>query len=309
MAYLSTDLLISVKKRANVPTSQSTFTASDIYRFADEEIRSKILPLVLKNIEDYYTAKSDTLISPTQSTYSIPDRAVGAKLRDVELVLVADTQTRIALERLNREDLLASYTGAGTGRFIRRKQGFYLDGNKITIYPNPIGIGPDWYLRQTYYTRPSKIVDTTECGIITSIDTVNNHIDIASLPSGMSTATPVDLVKATPHFDCHAIDQTISNIAGTTLTFASTLPTDLAVGDYVCLANQSCVVQVPVELEPLLYQYVVVRILSSQGDKEQLETEVAELKKMEENALILVTPRVDGKAKRASNSRGMNRWV
>lgn len=309
MAYLSTDLIQSVKKRANVPTSQSTFQTADFLRFADEETRSKILPLVLKNIEDYYIAKYDYVIAPTQSAYSIPTRAVNAKLRDVELVLVSDQQTRIALERLNREDLLASYTGAGTGRFIRRKQGFYIDANKIVIYPNPVGIGTSWYLRLTYYTRPSQLVDTTACAQISSIDSANKQLVVASLPSSISTNTLVDFVKANPHFECPAIDQTITNISGTTLTFSADFPSDLSVGDYVALANQSCVVQVPVELQPLLYQYVVVRVLSAQGDKEALEVEMAELRKMEENALILLAPRVDGKAKRASNSRGMNRFV
>ena len=309
MSYLSSDLITSVKKRANVPTSQSTFQTADFLRFADEEIRSKILPLVLKNLEDYYIWKSDTLVVPTQSSYLIPTRAVGAKLRDVELVLVADDQTRVPLERLNREDLLASYTGAGTGCFIRRKQGFYFDGNKVVIYPNPIGIGQAWYLRQTYYSRPSQLVDVTACALVSSINAGLNQITVASLPSTISTSTTVDFVKANPHFECSAIDQSITNISGTTLTFSATLPTDLSVGDYVCLSGQSCVIQVPVEIQPLLYQYVVVRCLSSQGDKEQLADEVSEIKKMEENALILLSPRVDGKAKRASNSRGMNRFV
>lgn len=309
MSYLSTDLIASVKKRANVPTSQSTFQTVDFLRFADEEIRSKILPLVMKNLEDYYTSKCDYVLDPTQNTYSIPSRAVGAKLRDIELVLASDQQTRIPLERLNREDLLASYTGAGTGQFLRRKQGFYLDANKVVIYPDPIGVAPNWNLRLTYYSRPSSLVDVSACAQITSIDTVNTQLTVASLPGSISTNTLVDLVKANPHFDCSAIDQTITNVSGTTLTFSTSFPSDLSVGDYVCLANQSCVVQVPVELQPLLYQYVVVRVLSAQGDKEGLETELIELRKMEDNALILLSPRVDGKAKRASNSRGMNRFV
>lgn len=308
MAYLTSDLIASVKKRANIPTSQSTFGTSDFLRFADEELRSKLLPLVLKNLEDFYVTKYDYTVTDNQSSYLIPTRAVAAKLRDIELVLIADQQTRVPLERLNREDLLASYTGAGTGRFIRRKQGVYIDNNKIVLYPDPVGLS-NWYLRMTYYSRPSQLVDTSVCAQISSIDTANKQMVVSSLPSNITTTTTVDFVKANPHFECSAIDQIIIGISGTTLTFSASFPTDVAVGDYICQSNQSCVVQVPVELQPLLHQYTVVRCLASQGDKEALEFETGELKKMEENAITLISPRIDGKAKRASTSRGMNRFV
>jgi hypothetical protein len=68
-------------------------------------------------------------------------------------------------------------------------------------------------------------------------------------------------------------------------------------------------VQVPVELQPLLTQYVVVRVLSAQGDSGALKNAIAELEALEKNASLLLTPRVQGSVKRVVNTRAISRWV
>lgn len=302
--YLSSDLITSVKRRCNVPTSQVTFQPADFLALADEEIRSKLVPLVLKHMEEFYVALLDQSIITNQTSYAIPTRAIGMALRDVQIVSSTDPDTRVGLERLNPEDL---YTGiSGNARFLIKKNGFYLQGNSLVLYPAPaqdVDI-----LRMSYYMRPNQLVDVASCGLISAIDTTLNTVTVATLPSNVTLSTTIDFVKAQPGFECPAIDQTITNVASNVLTFAS-LPANLALGDYVCQAQQSCVVQVPVELQPLLYQYVVIRILSAQGDATNLKAAIAELESIEKAAGLLLSPRVSGKVKRVVNSRAINRWV
>lgn len=302
--YLSSDLMTSVKRKAHVPTSQSTFQAADFYSLADEEIRSKLLPLILAQMEEFYVRTFDYAITANQQAYLIPPRAIASKLRDVQIVNSSNSDNRFPLDRINPGDLYAS--GGSSARLTVQKNGFYPQGNQILIYPTPTQTVN--LLRLSYYCRPSSLVDPTACALITAINTGTNALTVASLPSTMTTSTPLDFVKANPGFECSAIDQTAISIVGTVLTFSS-IPTDVAVGDYVCLATQSCVVQVPVELQPLLYQYVVVRVLEAQNDQSALKVALAELQKLESNASLLISPRVDGKPQRVTNSRGVIRFV
>lgn len=311
MSYLTTDFAAAVQRRAAIPTSQSTFSAADLYALGDEETRSKLVPLVCKNIEEYYVQNLDYALTANQAAYQIPTRAIASALRDVEIVQSTDTESRTPLERLAREDLYSSV--GGNYRFTIKKNGFYVQGNQVIIYPQPT-ITQN-ILRLSYYCRPNQLVDPTACGQILSIDPSTNTIVLSSsAPSTFSASTPMDLISARPSFDWWTQDVTPSSITTTTaandtLVFSAALPSNLAVGDYVCLAGQSCVVQVPVELQPLLIQYVTVRVLSSQADQQALTAAIAELTKLEENALLLIAPRVMGKAKRATNTRGISRFV
>lgn len=305
MSFLSTDLITSIKRSASVPTAQTVFQESDFLQMADNEIRSKLVPLVLKTMEELWVRQVDYSIVANQSGYLIPTRAIASALRDVQIIDKNNDQNRIELPRLSPDNLYSSYSG--NYYFTVQKSGFYLQGNQVILYPTPTQANN--ILRLSYYCRPNSLVDPTACAQVTAINTSLNQITVSALPSTISTTTPLDFVKANPGFECSAIDQMPTNVAGTVLTFGSSLPADLSVGDYLCLAGQSCVVQVPVELQPLLIQYVVVRVLSSQGDAQALQAAVQELTKLEENALLLISPRVAGQAKRVTNGRSVSRFV
>lgn len=304
MSYLSSDLMAAVKRYSAVPTSQVTFQSIDFYALADDSIRAKIVPLVLKHMAEFYVFPFNYNVVTNQNKYAIPPRAINSILRSVQIVSSTDPDTRVNLDQLSIEDLYAGLTG--NVRYLVKKNGFYLEGNNVVLYPTPVQSLD--ILRLNYFIRPNQLVDPSACGLITSINVGANTITCAGVPSTWTTSNIMDLVKAQPGFDCTAIDQAITNISNGVITFSSTLPTNVSVGDYVCLAGQSCVVQVPVELQPLLTQYIVVRVLAAQGDA-KLKDAVAELDSLEKNASLLLTPRVQGSVKRVVNARGINRWV
>ena len=302
--YTSDDLISAVKRYANVPTAQTTFQPTDFLALADDSIKAKLVPLIIKHCEEFYVRPYDYSVLANTSTYAIPTRAVNMMLRAVQLVDSTNANVLINLDRLNIEDLYMSMSGS---RVRMQKNGFYLEGNNVVLFPIPLQVGGT--LRLKYFIRPSQLVPLSSCAQILSINTGTNTITCVALPSTWSTANTFDLVKANPGFECTAIDQLATTVTGATITFTTTLPTNVSVGDYICLANQSCIVQVPPELQPLLFQYVVIRVLSAQGDANALKAAIAELEALEKNASILLAPRVQGSTKRVTNSRAINRLV
>lgn len=300
---LTSDLATSIQRRAAIPVSQVTFSSADFYALIDEEIESKLIPLILRNLEEYYVADFFYNVTAGVSSYDIPTRAIAGKLRDVQIVSSTDPTGIFPLERLDVTDLFSTTNSSSV---MIQKSGFYLKGNAVIRYPTPTVTMN--ILNLEHYRRPNASVDPTSCGVITSLS--SNTITLSSVPSNITTFTLVDLVKVNSGFECTAIDQAITGIAGLVLTMsATTLPSNLSIGDYVCQAKQSCVVQVPQELLPLLSQYVVVRVLSAQGDAQAYQQAVNELQKLEDNAQLLISPRVDGKPKRVVNTRGVSRYV
>jgi hypothetical protein len=298
--YTSNDLAASVKGRANIPISQNTFQAADLYRFGDEEIKTRVLPMILKHMEEYYVRYVDYTIVNGQSNYLIPTRAVMSKLRDVELISSTAPASRIPLERLTREDLSLMRSGHAV-----YKSGFYLEGNSVVLFNVQPASG--YNLRLAYYCAPSSLIDVSAAAQIIGINWTTNSITVSSVPSNYSSNTILDFVKSNPGFECSAIDQTPVSVSANIFTFAS-LPVDLAVGDYLCPAKSSCVVQIPAELHPLLSAAVVVRVLSAQSDTNALKVAMAELQSLQAYADELLSPRVDGKPKKAVSGRGIGRF-
>ena len=55
------------------------------------------------------------------------------------------------------------------------------------------------------------------------------------------------------------------------LTFTETLPTDLAVGDYVALAGKSPIAQIPYEAHHLLAQLGAIKVNEALGDMQGMQ--------------------------------------
>jgi hypothetical protein len=155
-----------------------------------------------------------------------------------------------AIDASGAQWMLYNYSdedNARYGRFFTRNGQFYVEGNELVFYVAP----PAGTLRITYSRRMSALVLVASAGTITSIS--SGTIGISAAPSDFATsAANYDFVRATPHFDILAMDKSATR-SSTTMTFTSSdVPSSLAVGDYVCQANESPVCQAPVELHPLL---------------------------------------------------------
>lgn len=287
MAYLYTadELISDVQARGMLAPSSNTLATADYLRFINDEIQSYMVPFVMSTREEFFVTSSDVSVTSGTAAYAIPSRAIGAKLRNVLLLNGSEYEP---LPRLEPEAVLREGSFSGT------PEGFYLEGNSVVLYPTPSSATT---LRLSFFIRPNRVVSVSEAGLITG--TPSATVTISSAPSAFPTAsTSYDLVKGTPHFECRAIDKAATRVT-TTLTF-STATTGLVAGDYVCLAGETPIPQIPVELHPLLAERVAARALHALGDQRAQLFE-ASAERMKKGLEALLTPRSEGSSRRIIN--------
>lgn len=295
MAYTWTELLEAIKVRGAIPTSQSTYTEARLLAIANACLQTKIVPLVDKVREKYYSYDVDWTIVDGSSVL-VPTRAVGGKLEDACFINGTERQKAALYWEEEIRD-----TSVAPGK----NPGIYLKRNRVFVLPSDGGGWPT--LRMAIIMRPNTIVAQTSAAQITAIDSGTKTITFASCPSTWTTSLTYDLIQQKPHFDWLAIDQAIGTLTATTMIFSSTLPTDLAVGDWVSLAGESTVVQCPVELQPLLAQEAANLCLKAQGDMAAYNLGKEEAKLLRDSVMSSITPRVELEGKILTNRTGLLR--
>ena len=277
MGTTTLSLIESVKLRGSFPTANNLFSNSSYLQILNDEMMNQVVPLIQKLNADFFLAQSDSQVSANVNKYRINKRAIGSLLRDIQIVDAAGNSR--GLPRLQEEDRLSDTQG---------DFGYYIQSNQIILSPMPVN--SQYSLRQIYFRRPSKFVLPTACAQITSIDTGNNQVVVSSVPSAINNGIEIDFVQNNSPYDLLAQDYIVSGISGTTISFSS-LPSDLAVGDYICLAGETCVPMVPEELVPFLVQSALCVCLSSKKDK-SVELELQKLEMMKQSLVDMMAPRV-----------------
>jgi hypothetical protein len=271
MAYDTTYLLDMIAKKAAIPQNQSTFDDPEILEVASAAITEEILPDLLRARQEYLVTYDD--LSTTQAASDnykwirIPYRAVGQAI-----VSVCDPTNDIEID--------PTY--------------YWIEGNKIFID----GCSLNLY-RVRYHLQPSQLVEVAAVGTITSIDRGTGTIAVSSIPSTFTTVKTYDFVKKDAGYDILAKDKTCSSIPSVTdLVFAVVdIPSELAVGDYICLSDQSPVPQIPTSWFPFLASYTAASILESIGDIQGAQKIEAKIDRLKKNALNLIAPRIERKSK------------
>lgn len=277
MGQTSTDLISNIKLRGSFPTANDLFSNADYLNILNDEMMNQVVPIITKLNEEFFLTYKDYPLIVGTTTYRIPKRAVGSMLRDVQLISSSGSVT--SLSRLFEEDKYSTTQG---------QLGYYIKGNQIVLSPTPTD--SNYTLRLAYFRRPSKFVLPSACGAITSIDTALNQVVVSATPSTMTTGTLIDFVQGDSPYDLLEMDSAITSVAGTTITFSS-LPDDLAIGDYISLAGECCLPMIPEEMIPLLVQSGLCVCLASKKDK-SVELELQKLEQMKQTIIGLLSPRV-----------------
>lgn len=290
--HTATYLLASLKRRGMLPSSSDTLADSDFLEFGTEELRTYVMDLLVNSNEEYAVKRHAVTVTANTAEYFVPPRATAGALRSVEL-LVDDEYVPLDRIEPDRANLYGSSTGEPTA--------YYLEGNYVVMVPTPSASGT---ARFKYYQRPNRLVATSEAGQVQSINTGTNTVTLTdSAPVAFTTSERFDFIKGTSGFDSLGIDHVATNVSGVDITFSS-LPTGLAVGDFVALAEQSPIPQVPVELHPLLSQRIVVRALEALGDKAGAQAADKTCEGMKDVARSLLAPRVSGSPRKIIHYNG-----
>lgn len=294
MAWTTTDLLADVRRRAMLPTTSTLGLAdADILEHANNEMATRLVPLVTSVNEEFYVQTVDIACVSAQAAYRMPNRSAGAKLRDVTYLQGSSVQrlSRIEPERL------AQFTATPMGTPV----GFYLEAGTINLVPSPSG----GTLRMKYFVRPGRFTNTaTDYGTIATITANTANIFSGTFAGSLTTATYFDIIANRPPFEYLAIEAQQFTFSGANIAVVggtgniAPISLNLAVGDYICKTDKSPLIQLPVELHSLLVQRTVCAIMETFNYTERLSAAESAYERMEAAALKLITPRIDGSPKK-----------
>lgn len=289
-------LIKSVRKRTTVPDDTSSFTDTDILETIDEELNVQVLPTLLKLHAEHLVVTVDVPRNAS-GAYEIPYRAVGNTVRDVSLINGSNTYELAQIS----VGALPDYSDHINS--LQELDLFYVESNKIKLVSPTRSYSS---IRIKYHLRPNFLTKLDKAGIIDSIvaDTNADTLTLTLSQTGKNFTENLtyDLVgNRTPNkikdFDLTPASLTINSVGGTG-TIVFTLSDvedyeDLIVGDYVTVAGETPVPNIPTEMHPVLAQGAAIQVLDSLGDFEALAR--AEKRMMEMSAATqgLVDDRVE----------------
>lgn len=288
----SDDLIRSLKRRALIPTDQSTFSTEDFLEILNEEMDTGILPYLLEQHEEHLVNFVELPADVTPPfRYEIPYRAIGNKLRDIALIDASGNPYEMSRASLEEISDYQNYTNTSNSGI------FYLENNNVVLMD--LNTEPTSKIRMYFYLRPSSLVLEKEAGKITSIarGSTESVLTLANFPDKFANNPEFDIVGSrSPNklkkFDLNAVSVNQNTKSVTILN--ENLPDDLVVGDYLCQAEESPFPQIPTELHPILAQRGAVYCLESLGDTEGLGNAIRKLASMEKGVSNLIENRVEG---------------
>lgn len=301
MAYYlsSSDLIKSVKRRANIPDAQSMITDDEILDFANEEMMLNLVPLVVSKHEDYYLTEERIATELNKLKYQIPYRALGNKMQ--ELAFFVEEGSYVEMHRVPLDEILDASGQGGRGNR------FYIQNESVVIQSNDSHLSYDT-LSFFYNMRPNMLVDSSRVAKITNIDRESGNILVDSLPDNFTSASLVDFVKQNSPHRILDYDVAISvlDTSNGFFTFAvGDIPEELVVGDRICLQNETDLVNAPSELHVMLAEMVAGRVLEAIGDSEGLQNVNKKLQRMEKSTEYLIDNRVTGSPMKARPRNGL----
>lgn len=282
--YTTTALLASIRRRASVPNSSKLGTSdADLLAIATEELQGLVTALLVSTREEHLVTTYDVTLTAGTNAYNLPARAIAGALRDA-VVVQTDGNLR-NLKWLDRADLPGLDQSTGT------PSRFYFQGDQVVLWPTPDASTET--LRLPYRRRCGNLVAASAAWPIDALASATSFEFAATKPSAFATSQRFDIISAKPGFRTLAMDLTASIVAPDAMSFTTTLPDDVEVGDYVCLAGESPVPQVPVELHPLLAQAAAVQVLKY-TNPDKVGAALSDLKALKDDVVGLLTPRNDG---------------
>lgn len=299
MAYTTTDLLASVRRRAMLPAANGALSTEDLLALATLAMRTQVAPLLRSVREDYgVIAETQTIVSG-QRTYPIPSRAEAGALRDVWLVS-STTGAEVQVPYIPPED--RPFFRDAASPWWDAPAAYTVEGNDLWLLPIPTTqLASTYTLRLRYYLRQGRFVETSACDVVASYA---SPTITTSSTSVFSTGDDVDVIGASPPFRPRVVgsDTTISGTS-VTLNTSSAILEAPATGDYVCATDTTCVLTAPVELHEVLETATLVEIYSALGYQAEQDRAAAMLNAQMTAVRVLMEPRTEGATRVLLNPR------
>lgn len=310
------ELITAVRRRAMRPDAAADGAISDldILALGNEELALRIVPLVSGAREDYWISTSDYAIAAGRR-YWIPERASFGALRDV--TIVDSNGNEQSIPRFGVDDRLADLDG---------RVGFRLEGNNIILASERGVVGQT--LRIRYVRAHPGLVETTSARRVTANGTTGgttfDSFTISDWPSNWQpNPWRLDAVWSNASYGPALLDMEVDDYdAGSpTLVTLSTPSTELMSvyltrpvppswydisGSplpqmWLTQSLTTPVVDLPLEVYPLLVSALAVRVLEVVGDRDGAAIAAQRYAREEENVAAMMEPRVTGATRKIIN--------
>ena len=302
--YAAKDIIESAIRKAMIPTTQVTFKDEDFLAFANEEMDLGIIPLVMSFREDYYQNTITVPLEQGKTRYTIPYRAIGNKLRDVQYI---DNSGKVfPLRRIFVEDLHKfdnGFNDADTSGYNK----YYIENDEIVLTSSPFSTNGA-SLKILFYLRPNALVLEENVAFATAIDRTTGVITLSQIPEKFQVGGLVDCIEKRSPSKILKYDIPILsiNIPNKTITVAPQyIDQHFTVGDQVSCAEETTLPQLPAELQSLLTQRVAARCLEALGDQQGLQAATAKIAEIEQKIIPLIDNRVDGSPMKVNANVGL----
>lgn len=267
------DLIARVRIAAFIPDVAQAPDYSDAWIMQElNDQQATLFERPIVNARSGYWRKSyQFAIIAGDATYTVPPRACAGGFDKIDIAYDSNLNF-VPLPELDEDNARLVECGqpGPVSAFIMR-------GDQITLLPTPDGSA--FYLRPSYYTRPSRLQvpqnispnGGTDRGRITSIAGIaSRQVVVNAIPFDMELLTPaamssgsqlIDIVRPTGWHELQLVGAT-QTYTGTTITIGGVddLST-VAVGDYVRVAEQTDWPNLPDDYARCLSDATAVKIL------------------------------------------------
>lgn len=288
MDYSTERLISGAKLRTMAPSNQFRFTDEEYLRLMDDELQTRLVPLIMSVRENYYLKNSSYTIqtvnvegfgndefgllpfgSPTPiSTSDLLERAIGLITKDIWW-MDGNGNVLGQIPQLSFKDISSTDPVSG----------YYFESSKIIFYPaqnfNNQNIKVHWF------RKPNTLCLSELCARVVFVNSTNSTIQVDAVPTGWVIGTKIDILKGKQGFDSILDSVMITGITGNVLTIDN-ISDIITSGDYVCPEGYACVAQIPVNAYPLLEQLGAIKILESLKDTAGMQNAAVQYQKLED---------------------------
>lgn len=287
-AKTTDDLLTEVREEAMLPDADGRLDSAGILRLASKRMSTAIADLLVSlRQERWVTTQSDTTITSGGASYRVPPRALATGVADV---LIVDGSDVYDAPEISAEERWR-YTDGARGAW-RSPFGYAWEGDKIVLLPTPQTSG--YSLRIRYPRQPARLVPTDECVQVKSVTSTTFDAN-TTVPSTWGPSEILDFVRGRMGADVLATDVTTTYSAPNFTP--ATMPSELAAGDYACLAGETCVPAIPESVWPVLVAETSLACLRAVGDPEGIADAERNVIEATTRARRILAPRNRGERK------------
>lgn len=300
--YTTTGLVANVQRRITLPDAQNLYAPDALIAFMGDELSGTIVPLVHSVQQEYWVQQINIPLVQNQTNYTIPIRGAANGLRLV--TLVDNNGNEIDYPMLRPENTASSYNWLSPYS-TSTLYGFYMEGDHIVMFPNSVVTNPVNTIRFRIERQPSQLCDVLEAAQITAIS--GQNVTVTNIPADWTTSLTYDIQNGQPQFGPKLDDAVVSALNTLTLviTFTTALPSNVAVGDWIAIANTAPIPQIPYQMFPYLAQCVAGLCLAGLADQGPYEESKQKLMLMKEDILKLLQPRDMGNVQTIVNRGGL----